>query len=641
MRSAIVPPPSLRPADWTQEHFYLSREYSRPGKLTLWPFQVEPLNCLDPMHPCREIVIMCASQVLKTTIIQAAIAFWISTDPGPALAWFPREKDASKFVLKRMDPMARDIAPLRERIAEKKSRDSGNTIERKAFPGGQIEFQSAQSPQNFAGDSARYGFIDDFDRCEEYIGDEGNIAQLIRNRFTNFVYNSKFIWSSSPTILGRSNIGKRWKESDQRSYHVPCPKCGAMQVLRWEQMRWRPEDVRKCWYLCQHCDAAISESAKWDMIHAGKWIAENPASEIPGFTIGQQYSPQFPWYVLIQNYLEAKGDAESEKTFFNTRLGLPVEQAGEAPNWEIIKGKAEDYPLGTVPDGVAVLTAGADVQKDRIEIAVRGWGPRNENWLVDYIILRGKTASPEVWQQLSEVMQSPYRHPRGADLFINLLALDTGYNTQECYDWIRTQPADRVIGIKGVNAASGIFGRPSSVDRRHNGKEMRRGLKVWPLNVNILKGELYGALLNTQVPGLIVPKNLVHIPKGMSDEWYQQLVAEEVVIRRDRYNREEFVWAKKGPNEVLDTFIYARGAHDRLGCDRWSEERWAEVRRALRVDQVAFDFSMPVSPSTSATEQKPQEQLQQVREILPPAAKAVEAPPPSFSRVVVTEAEWF
>ncbi len=534
---------------------------------------------------------------MKSQIFQLTMAYMMAVDPGPALCLLPRDYDVKSFVRERVDTMIRDNEPLRDVVMERKSRDSGNTLDYKAYRGGQLNFFGANAAQNFASRSARYGWVDEWDRCPRNVGVEGSTALLFRTRFTNFSFNSKILWSSTPTIEGMSNIEVEWKGSDQRYYHVPCPHCGEYQKLIFDRLRWDEINAEICWYDCVHCDQPIEESNKWEMLCAGKWIAENPKSKVPGFTLSQLYSPVQPWQSLVALWLKAKGDRENEKTFRNTRLGELHRDVGDAPAWQILKrrAQAEKYEFGKMPEGALVLTAGADVQKDRIELMVRGWAPRNENWVVDYQIFRGKTASPEVWQILRDYLDVPFRHPYGADVLISKTAIDTRYNASECYDFVRSMASDRIMAIVGVVSAAGVFGRPTHVDRRSNGSERRYGLKRWPVNVSYLKGELYNSFTQELVEGQPLPRNYIHLPAGRSDEWYMQLVAEEVVVRRIQ-GHDEHVWVKRGPNEALDVAVYARAAHYSLGCDSWPEHRWLELRKAMRVDQTSFEFVMPASP---------------------------------------------
>lgn len=576
---------------------------------------------------------MCASQMIKTTIIQIALAYWMYIDPGPIGMLLPSELDIKRFVQDRLDSMLNDNPLLAEKVAARKSRDSGNTIERKEFEGGQLNLLSAQVEQSYASLSLRYGIADEWDRCPQAIGIEGSTASLWRNRFTNFFFNCKLIWSSSPTTEGVSNIGEQWKTSDQRFYHLPCPHCGQHQKLVWERIKWADLDPSTVWYDCLHCDQPIDEAIKFS---EGTWIPENPSSAVPGYSISQLYSPIKPWRALVAEWLKAKGDRDEEKAFVNTKLGQLWRDAGEAPNWEILKSRAEDYRLGQLPKGALVLTAGIDVQGDRLEMAVWGWGRRGESWIIDYHVIEGRAGNDAAWEKLSNLLDVTYRHPFGADVFISRSAIDTGHRTSEVYGWLRRQMASRIFPIKGVTSAAGVFGRPSAVDLKSGGQIRRLGLKLWPVNVNMLKSELYGALLQTWPKGHPQPKNWTHLSQDLSDNWFRQLVAEEVVLAKTGRGYTEPKWVKKYDNEVLDTRIYARAAHHQLGCDHWPESRWAELERSMIVDQTSFEFSASVNPptmpeaaaprpsvSTQADQQSSPSRLAPPSKIVPAVAPAV------------------
>jgi phage terminase large subunit GpA-like protein len=649
LRNAIArvfqPPPTEMPSAWADREFVLSKEYAHAkSKLTLWPFQRKPLDSFHWSDPCQEIVMMAGVQMLKSVVIQLAIAWVIYADPGPALMLLPREDDIERFTRDRIDPMIRDNAALADRVVESKSREKGNTVDKKSFEGGQIHFVAANSAQNVSSFTSRFGFADELDRCPMTLPPDGDLVQLFRNRFTAFTTQRKIVWSSSPTVEGRSNIEKRWKVSDQSYYHVPCPHCGHKQPLEWENLHWGEKDPSIVWYECQNsaCEQPIENKHLWWMLqeeNGAEWVASNPSSKIPGFTISHLYHPDKPWSDLVAEWLGAEGNPDTEKTFINTQLGRLYKEKGDVPDWQVLKKRAGGYELGEMPKDALMLFAGIDVQGDRIEVAQWGFGRKTESWLVHYQVIPGNTAQDEPWDNLTDYLNSPFRHPLGADVFPSMIVLDCNYKQVQAYSWLRRMDqgrfAGKVMGIRGDVRSAGVFGRPFIADTRSNGRQVRSGVRIWPLNVSALKLELFGFLRLEADPENPKPRGYIHLPV-MGDYWYEQLTAECQMKRKNKDGYEEMVWVKTGPNEALDTRVYARAGHHRLGCDNWPEHRWDELERQLRVQQETFQFVAPEveKPVSVSVPAKPP-----IR-IVKPVPAALVAQQPQRPSVIRREVSW-
>ncbi len=587
---------------------------------------------------------MAGVQLLKSVVIQLAIAWVIYADPGPALMLLPRENDIERFTRDRIDPMIRDNAALAERVVESKSREKGNTVDKKSFEGGQIHFVAANSAQNVSSFTSRFGFADELDRCPMTLPPDGDLVQLFRNRFTAFTTQRKIMWSSSPTVKGRSNIEKRWKVSDQSQYHVPCPHCGHKQPLVWENLHWGELDPTIVWYECQNsqCEQPIENKHLWWMLqeeNGAEWVASNPSSKIPGFTISHLYHPDKPWSDLVAEWLAAEGNPDSEKTFINTQLGRLYEEKGDVPDWQILKKRAGGYELGEMPKDALILFAGIDVQGDRIEVAQWGFGRSTQSWLVHYQVIPGNTAQDEPWDNLTDYLNSPFRHPLGADVFPSMIVLDCNYKQVQAYSWLRKiapgRFAGKVMGIRGDVRSAGVFGRPFIADTRSNGRAVRSGVRIWPLNVSALKLELFGFLSLEADPEEEKPRGYIHLPV-MDDYWYEQLTAECLMKRKNKDGYEESVWVKTGPNEALDTRVYARAGHHRLGCDNWPEHRWDELERQLRVQQEAFQFVAPQVEKPAAVAIPPKPPIR----IVKPVPAALIAQQPQRPSVIRREVSW-
>ena len=297
-------------------------------------------------------------------------------------------------------------------------------------------------------------------------------------------------------------------------------------------------------------------------------------------------------------WLGALGNPTALQSVKNETLGLPWTETGDAPEWRKLFDRREaDRRLSEVPDYVLILTAGLDVQQDRLEIAVYGWGRRKRHALIDYVVLHGDTARAEVWQDLTKVLGTLYRHPSGVDMPIRRLAIDSGYQAQRVYEWARLHRFGPVTVIKGGPATqTATISQPSPVEITVGGRKLDAGVKVVSLNVAHFKAELYG-ILRLDAPnverGEEYPDGWLSIPElPDTQEYCQQLTAEQLVTRTVKgYARRD--WEKTRPrNEALDTWVYARAAAQMLGLDRFSEAIWQQWEASLRV--AAVPASAPV-----------------------------------------------
>jgi phage terminase large subunit GpA-like protein len=357
-------------------------------------------------------------------------------------------------------------------------------------------------------------------------------------------------------------------------------------------------------YVCEHCGSALENAAKAWMLPRGEWRAEAAGDgTTAGFWISSLYSPPgwLGWGEIASDFVKAKSNPLRLKVWTNTKLAETWQERGEAPEWERLFERREGYVVGRVPRGGLVLTAGCDVQKDRLEVEVVAWGRGLESWSVTYETLPGDTSRPEVWRDLERLLQTPFDCESGGAMSITRLAVDTGYETQTVYSWARRQGPRLVMPIKGSDTATVPVGAASPVDLTVAGKKLRRGLKIWPLGVALLKRQVYSWLRMSVDDGGACPPGWCHFPQ-YDDEFFKMLTAEELVKRTNRAGYAKLEWAKmRARNEALDCRVYALAAALALGLDRWPEARWAELENAPRELSLALPMGpAPTKPETPA-----------------------------------------
>jgi phage terminase large subunit GpA-like protein len=606
----LRPPPELSISDWADANRRLSSEASaEPGqwRTSRAEYQRGIMEAISDAG-VEIVVIMSSSQVGKTEVIGNTVGYHIDQDPAPIMVVMPTERDAETWSKDRFSPMARDTPCLTGKIADPKSRDGNNKILHKRFPGGHLTIVGANAPSGLASRPIRLLMCDEVDRYPFSAGAEGDPVNLAKKRTVTF-WNRKIVLVSTPTNKGASRIETAYEESDQRQYHVPCPDCGVEQVLTWPQVKWdkaaggahQPESAK---YHCIHCDAAWRDEARWAAVRKGHWQAREPFTGIAGFHLNEIYSPWIRLEAMVKAFLSARaGGDEAMKTFINTSLGETWVESGEAPDWQRLLDRKEDWSAGTVPADALFLTAGADVQKDRIEVDVWAWGRGLESWLIDHIVIEGGPGSESCWNALTELLGRTWQHVNGSQMTIARLAIDTGYETPAVYGWARRVGFGQVAPVKGVegfNRASPVSG-PTFVDATIAGKRLRRGARLWTVAVSTFKSETYRFLrLERPTPeelagGALFSPGTLHLPGWIDSEWLKQLVAEQLVTVRNKRGFSRLEWQKlRERNEALDCRVYARAAAWILGADRWSEAQWLELER-----QVAAPVGEDASPGIS------------------------------------------
>jgi phage terminase large subunit GpA-like protein len=592
MAKGLRPDPALKVSEWADKYRRLTtRSSPEPGawRTSRTPYLKEPMDCLSPSSRVEVVVLMTGAQIGKTETGNNWIGFNIHQAPGPMVSVMPTTDMAQRNSKQRIAPLIEDCPALRSLVKESRSRDSGNTVLAKGFPGGILVMVGANSAKGLRSTSARYLFLDEVDGYPGDVDGEGEPCDLAMARTTNYA-RRKILITSTPVISGRSRIERFFERTDQCHFYVPCPHCEGMQVLLFEHLRWPKGEPRKATYGCEHCGGTIENHHKNYMLPRGEWRAHaEGGGKWRGFHLSSLYSPVgwLSWGEVAEKFDNAEGDREKLQVFWNTVLGLPWADQGEVPEVDRLYERREDYPIGKVPQGGLVLTAGADVQLKRIEVEIVAWGRSKMSWSVDYRVLEGDTQQPEIWQRLAEMLDEDFPTVYGQSIRIQKLAVDTGFNTLAVYDFVRKMTPLRVMGVKGDSRSSALVNPPSLVEVGPSGRRLKLGVRLWPLNVSIGKEQLYRRL-KASVPdiqsGEQWPVGFCHFPQ-YSKEYFEQLCAEQLVTRIHN-NVKKTVWEKRRDrNEALDARIYAMAAAAALRLDVWTPEKWDDLQATLTIER--------------------------------------------------------
>lgn len=592
-KANLKPPPKLTVSEWADAERKLSAEASAESgqwRTSRAPYQRGIMDALND-KAVEQIVVMSSAQVGKTEFLLNAIGYFVHHDPSPMLLLQPTLEMAETFSKDRLAPMLRDTPALRGKVKDPRARDSGNTLLKKNFAGGHITLAGSNSPASLASRPVRIVLCDEIDRYPPSAGTEGDPVNLARKRTTTF-YNRKIMLTSTPTVKGASRIESAYDDSDQRKYHVPCPECGEYDHLKWSNIRFDPEDPDPV-YVCEHCGCVIEEKHKLNMLKNGEWVAHAPFKNIAGFHLNELYSPWRTWKEVVVDFLAAKKSPETLKTWVNTSLGETWEDQGERVDDYALAERRE--PLPALPDEVIVLTAGVDVQDNRLEVSVIGWGRDDESWVIEHQVLYGDPSTPQLWTDLDSQLFKTYDTESGDQMVIRGSCIDSGgHYTSQVYAYAKKNAGRRVFAIKGVGGAGkAVAGRPS---KNNIGK-----CPLFPVGVDTIKDMLMARMRITDTgPGYI------HFGDGLTDEYFRQLTAEKVVTRYHKGFPVREYQKMRPRNEALDCFVYSIAAYAIIGvnvnslADRREAKTQQAQGRQTAVPKKPF-VTMPTSRGNFAT----------------------------------------
>lgn len=610
---------------WADVHRVLAGETSAepgPWRTERTPYLRQIMRDLSDDSPCEEVVMMFATQIGKSECGLNWIGYNIDHDPGPIMLILPTVDIAKRFSKQRLAPMVRECPTLRARIRDSRSRDSGNTTLVKEFPGGLLVVTGANSAAGLASMPSRVLYADEVDDYPDDVDGQGEPLGLATARQDTFARRKRLLSSSPKRPPGFSTIERRYQAGTRCRYWVPCPRCGSYQVLEWGGsdvsygIKWAPGDPDSAHYVCRHCGAVIDEHHKGAMLAGGEWRAEEPEARVRSYHLSSLYSPLgwLSWSTIVAEYLEAaraleeSGNAAPMRTWRNTRLAQTWAEPGARLQQHALAERARRdgaHRSGTAPACALMLTAGVDVQDNRLEVSVWGWGPGEETALVSHVELPGDPALDDVWQRLDALLETRFPHASGGTLGIEAVGLDTGgHYTHQVYAYVRDRsPARRIVSggaiwaqkvfaLKGVERAGmPVKGRASAVDVNYRGRLVQRGVLLWMVGTNTAKDWWYARLRHERLgPGY------VHIPADVSEDWCAQMTAESRVQSRTARGV-RMVW-KNPPgrrNEAWDCAVYALFAAHAVGLHQYSAAMWQ--RLAERIAPRQGDLLSAVDPA--------------------------------------------
>lgn len=621
---AFAPRPSLTVSEWAEANRIVSAEsgsrYPGPWRNERAPHLVDVMDALGPQDPCEDVVMVASAQVGKSEVGLNFSGYVVDVDPGPMITVLPSIEEASKFNKTKLQPTIDATPALQRKVLEYTDRsEQGSTVNFKRFARGFNQLTFAGSSKGLQMISARYTFGDEISEWPAEAGERGDPVAQLKKRTETYERDRKRLWTSTPGIAGACRISEFYEQSDQRRRFVPCPHCGAYQVLRFDRLKWQSEIwPHRAWFACAAHGCAIEATERIDMLRAGVWIptvGEGPGdffeadqlehwrerqapARVRGFHIWKAYSLMTSWDGIVAEWLDAKDAPRLLRVFTQQVLGEAFEEKGDAPDAELLHARKVVERHRSEPGyGPLVFTGAVDVQGDRLEWAVWGWSEGLTRWLIDWGEIKGDPHQGEVWATLAaDVLRRTYSPSGGAPVGVEAWAVDSGFATQAVYNFTRARP-----GVYAIDGRHGrllpMIGSPSRVDVTFAGKRKKRGAMLWPVGTWALKSDHYAsirsAIAGPDENGALRPGTMI-LPNEVDPAYCRQLTAEFLATVEHRAGGSHQEWKKlKGQaNEALDIACYARAMAFHLALDRMTPEQWAAMRseRSAPTDPAQADL---------------------------------------------------
>lgn len=567
----LKPPPRMKLSDWIEKEIRLPDSVSAlPGKIRLIPYQREIADAIsDPT--LERVTLVKPVRVGFSTLLTSAIASFAANEPAPIMVVLPTESDCRDYYVSDIEPIFSESPALSNLLAGDTTEGKRDTMLSKRFPGGFLKILAAKSQKNLRRINARVLFIDEADAILP--GPEGSSILLAEKRTLSFA-NRKIVIGSTPVDVQTSNVLSAYRNSDQRIFEVPCPECNEFHEIKWADIKWDktpegehlPETAHYC---CPSCGSVVEENHKTQMVADGRWRATKPEVKgHAGFKINALVSPlkNVRWSILVGEFLKAKNNPEDLRTFMNTILAEGTGESADDLDEQLLYEQRQPFGLNNIPEDAISITAGVDVQHDRLECSFLGWTADGLPKILGHDIIWSHWESPETWHDLDATLRQTWTHPLGGKIGIDAVCVDAGdgVTMDKVLEFTTPRARRRVMASKGAaGSRRWLFNSKAS-----------GGQPLWIVGVDGIKTSLLDRIRS----------GLIEFSDDLELSWFEQLCGEREVVRYQRGRPvKQWVPISGRRNEALDCVVYAMAAKQNVKLN--IDTRMATLREEPTVKQ--------------------------------------------------------
>lgn len=551
----------------------------------------------DPRY--KRVVMVTAAQSGKTDAMLDIIGSRLDTKPVPILYVGP----SREFLTDQFEPRLMALFDEAPKLRAKVQRGKRMKKTLKRVAGVTLRLAHAGSSTALKSDPAGLALIDEYDEMLANVRGQGDPLGLVEARGITFADFQTGITSTPSQGMVEvetdpdtglefwkpvdpddvaSPIWRLWQEGTRHHWAWKCPHCGEWFIPRFSLLRWpktaTPAQARREAFIeCPHNGCVIEDADKPAMNAGGVFVApgqtitedgevvgDPPDTSTISFWVSGLASPFVSFGERAEAYLKALASGEQDKiqTAINAGFGeVYTPGGGDVPEWQEVARLKAPYPARSVPDDVVFLTAGVDVQKNRLPFVIRGWGARATSWLIDAGELWGDTALPDVWEDLADLLTQDFD-----GLPIKLAFVDSGFRPGKKF----SVPEHRVYSFarrfgrfvfptKGYARQQKPIIR-SQIEVKADGKVAKYGLTLFRLDTDHWKSWVHERLrYPPDQPGAW------HLHEETTDEYCQQIVSEARITSPTGQPQ----WVQRSrENHFLDCEALAAAAAFQIGAHR-------------------------------------------------------------------------
>lgn len=548
----LTPPPKLRLSEWIEEHLRLPEgNTALPGRVRLWSYQRGIADAISD-QTIERVTVVKPVRVGFTMLLTGALASYVANEPSPILAVLPAEADCRDYVVSDLEPVFEATPSLRGLISADADETGRNTLLSRRFPGGSLKIVAAKAPRNLRRMTVRVLILDEADAMEAT--KEGDPILLAERRTLSFA-NRKIIMGSTPTFEDTSNVLRAYGRSDQRVFEVPCANCGHFTEIQWQHIEWQEGKPETAAFRCPECKDLIEERFKTGMVDQGRWRATAPEVRgHAGFRLNALVSSlsNASWGRLAVEFCAAKNHADQLQTFVNTILAQGWKESADEIDETALQSRCEDFGLEKIPAEVLSITAGCDVQDDRLEVTFLGWSRDGVMFVLGHVVIWGTPDDDTTWRELDELSRTTWKHPGGGKLKLDAMVVDSGDG-----DW-----TDRVYAFcyprlsRRIMAGKGVYGSRPAIQAS---KTKVKGGRLFLIGVDGIKT----TLLNK-----VSRDTSLRFSNTLEPVWFEQFASERRILVYSRGRPERRFQRKVGARaEALDCVVYGYAARQILTLD--------------------------------------------------------------------------
>lgn len=517
----ILPPKKQNPAEWVENNLVFPDGQLQGQRVKLFEFQKKPIN--DITNPrVRKIVLMSSAQLLKTTVLQNSMYYFLANDPSNQIFAGATAGTTSKFRTGKWQSVIEACPVLKNLVSNKNDKNyTNNDKTQQNLDGTFTYFLTLGSSAQLRGLTAPRVFLDEVSNVDAD-GDEGNPLKLAEQRTKAF--SNPLIMVCSTPLDENDLITQQYEQSNKQKFYVPCPHCDHSHELVFDNVKFdwkiidggrrRIPDAETSRLVCPACDKEISEAERVRMIKKGEWVVTNPdVEDIMGYHISRLYSPINSIKSIVQDFAEAHYTFDLA-SFYNNVLGLPWVDKENTDHDLVLLENLRDSSLDieNIPDDVLGLVLGVDQQLDRIEFSLLGISEKNL-YVIDhrsiYSVDCTKIEAP-AWNQLTAFSQINFKTVSGKPLKVLAGFVDSsnGNATNTVYRYCSSSKVFKPIK-GGGSATNPLF------------KESRTaGHNLINLNVNLGKSNIR-QLVNRAVSDDENSKEVqIHFSHTLPDDYF-------------------------------------------------------------------------------------------------------------------------